>query len=51
MMMDRELPHEEFYAENGIDLFTMFFKLTSFAAETKFCVLNKNTDTLEFESH
>lgn len=51
MLVDEQLPYEEFYAEHGIELFTMFFKLTSFGPETRFCVLNKNTDTLEIESH
>lgn len=49
--MDNVLPYQEFYSDHAIDLFTMFFKLTTYAPNVLYSVLNKNTDTLEIEDH
>ena len=40
MIMDRELPWEDFYAESGTELFAMFFKMTHYGDEIEHSVYN-----------
>lgn len=51
MIVDEELPYQEFFSDTGIDLFTMFFKLTFYDDEIEYSVLNNTLDSLEIESH
>ena len=51
MIIDEELPYEAFFSDTGIDLFTMFFKLTFYDDEIDYSVLNNSNDSLQIESH
>ena len=51
MLLDNVLPWQRFFNDHGVDLFTMFFKLTTYAPNVLYSVLNKNTDTLDVETH
>ena len=51
MLVDNFLPWEEFFRDHGMDIFAMFFKLTTYAPNILYSVLNQNTDTLDVETH
>ena len=42
LILDRELPWQDFYAENGSDLLAMFFKMTYFGEDIEHSVFNKD---------
>lgn len=41
LVVDQELPYEEFFSEHGIELFVMFFKLTFYEKDIQYSVYNK----------
>jgi len=43
MALDRELPWREFFKEDGVDVFTMFFKLTYYGKDIQYSVCNNET--------
>jgi hypothetical protein len=51
MIIDEELPYTEFFSDSGIDLFTIFFKLTFYEEDTDYSVLNNTEQSLEIENH
>ena len=51
MIIDEELPYEVFFADTGIDLFTIFFKLTFYDEDIEYSVLNNKLDSLNIETH
>ena len=51
MIIDEELPYQEFFANDGLDLFTIFFKLTFYDEEIEYSVLNNKQDSLNIETH
>ena len=51
MIVDEELPYQEFFFDTGLDLFTMFFKLTFYDEDIEYSVLNNTSDSLSIETH
>jgi hypothetical protein len=40
--MEKELPWEEFFADHGLDLFVLIFKLTYYGDDIEYSVCNFN---------
>ena len=51
MTVDKNLPWEEFFAEHGHDMFTLFFKLTFYGKDIQYSVFNTqmNSTVLNYE--
>ena len=45
MIMDRELPWEDFYKDTGGELFSMFFKMTYYGKDIENSVFNKDKES------
>ena len=51
MTIDKHLPWVEFFEEHGLDMFTLFFKLTFYGPDVQFSVFNTpiNSTILNFD--
>lgn len=47
MKIDKDLPWEEFFREDGLDLFTVFFKVTYYGKDIQYSVSNFDLSTQE----
>ena len=45
MKIDKDLPWEEFFREDGLDLFTVFFKVTYYGKDIQYSVSNFDMST------
>jgi hypothetical protein len=45
MTIDKDLPWEEFFREDGLDLFTLFFKVTYYGKDIQHSVSNFDMST------
>mmetsp|Transcript_11084 Transcript_11084/g.16865 ORF Transcript_11084/g.16865 Transcript_11084/m.16865 type:complete len:96 (+) Transcript_11084:267-554(+) len=51
LLVDKELPWNEFYSEHGFELFTMLFKCTFYGRGIQYSVHNGKEDPNAFDEH